>query len=91
MEYAKAKTIYASSMWSSGVISNHQVHAKAKVEQLASQVSHTMSRLRSNISIPKRVGNTRSPRYARLKITPRALKSKDNSSPQSVKDIHKKK
>ena len=34
-EYVKAKAIHASSIGTSEVTSNHQVHAKAMVEQLA--------------------------------------------------------
>ena len=39
VEYAKAKAIHASSIWSGEVASNHQIHAKEKVMQLTNQVS----------------------------------------------------
>ena len=90
VEYDKGKIFHASSKWPNEAISNHQPHAKAKIKQLARQVSHTMPRLKSTTSTPKEVNNTKPPRCARSKITPRALKSVDNSSPQSVKDVQKK-
>ena len=90
VEYAKVKAIHASSMWLGEVISNHQVHAKAKVTQLANQVSHTMPRLRSGMSTPKGVRNTKALRCAKVKIKPQALKSKDNSLSQSVKTSKRK-
>ena len=79
-KYAKAKAIHASSMGTSEVTSNHQVHAKKMVEQPAKQVSQTMPKSRSTISTPDGVSNTKPPKYARSTITPQALKSEDNSS-----------
>ena len=69
-EYDKAKAIHTLSTWTNKVTSNHQVHAKAMVKQLARQVSQTKPRLRLAISTSKRVGNTKPPRCAKSKIIP---------------------
>ena len=52
-EYAKVKAIHATSIRTSKVTTNHQVHAKAMVMQLAKQVSQTMPRLKLAISTPR--------------------------------------
>ena len=90
VEYAKAKAFHISSKWTSEVVPNHQSPCKGTAKQLAKQVSHAMPRLRSTIHTQKRVDNVKPPKRPRSNITSRALKSEDNSSPQCVKDVHKK-
>ena len=69
-EYAKAKAIHTSSMRTNEVTSNHHVHARAMVEQLARQVSQTMPRLKSTISTPHEISNTKPPKCTRSTIMP---------------------